>query len=205
MSTLDWIKVVISGLTFLSTVGIFAWARKKYIHYRKNRDVVRDMQYKMLENVMDDLNQIKHQVQPNGGTSMNDKISDIAKHLVDIDSMLIDLKVRQRNASEILDIAYWESDSEGRTVFVSTALCDMIGRTSSTLMDFRWSAYLVVEDRDRVMKEWNESVRSAGEFNSVYSYVKSNGEVQKVNGRAIHNIGSDGKVLNSLGRLIKIN
>ncbi len=203
MSTLDIIKLVLQSMAILISAGVLVWAKKKYSHYKDNRDTARSAQIQMLGKVMEDLKDIKHQVNPNGGHSLNDKVSDIGTHLVEIDKKLIELKVRQRNGSEILDVANWESDHEGKVEYVSTALCDLIGRTSTSLMDYKWTAYLHPDDRDRVVKEWIDSVKSAGDFNSFYRYVKSDGTIQKVNGKAIHNTDETGKVINSLGRLIR--
>lgn len=204
MQTLDIIKVIVSVLSLLATVGLFAWAKKRFEHYRKNRDTARSMQTEILGRVIEDLKVIKHQVLPNGGSSLNDKVSDIASHLGEIDKTLVAMKLRQRNSSEILDVANWESDKDGRVEYVSTALCDLVGRTSASLMDFRWQAYIHPEDRDRITKEWSESIKSGGEFNSFYRYIKADGAVQKVRGKAIHNTDENGNVMNSLGRLIKV-
>lgn len=204
MSTLDIIKLGLEVIAILISAGVLVWAKRRYKHFKDNRDSVRALQTEILGKVMADLKAIKQEVQPNGGHSLNDKVSGISEHLVDIDKKLIELKLRQRNGSEILDVANWESDSEGRVEYVSTALCDLLGRTSSSLMDNRWTAYLHPDDKDRVVKEWHDSVRSAGDFNSVYKFIKSDGTVQNVNGKAIHNTDEHGKVMNSLGRLIKI-
>lgn len=204
MGIVEIIKIVLQSMAVLISAGVLIWAKKKYQHFKATRETIRTAQNQMLGMVMEDLKAIKQEVQPNGGHSLNDKVSAISTHLVDIDKKLIELKVRQRNGSEILDVANWESDSDGRVEYVSTALCDLLGRSSSSLMDNKWTAYLHPEDKDRVVKEWNESVKSAGDFNSVYRFIKSDGGIQKVNGKAIHNTDEAGKVMNGLGRLIKI-
>lgn len=204
MTWKDIIELALKLIGLLVTLGLFKWAKDKYIHFKKNRDTFRLLQTQQMDIFIKKLSSIKAQVNPNGGKSLNDKITFMSSQMEEFTVVLNDLKIGQRNNREIMDVAAWESDKEGRTFYVSQSLCEMLGMSQDDLLDFSWTGMIVAADRDRITKRWFESIRTASPFDEEYIYQKPDGYFQKVQGIAIHNKGKDGKVITSLGRLVKI-
>lgn len=204
METLEVIKLVLEITSILITIGILRWAQKKYAHWKKGRDAVAVANTAMFKEFSNKLESIVKEVKPNGGLSMNDKVTEIGKHLDTIDTQLVDLKIGQRNNLDLMDIAYWESDGEGRVTYVSVAMCEILGCTQIDILDSSWMGSIDLQDRDRVIKEWTESVKYASEFNCTYNYRRPDGFLQKVQSMAIHHKNSQGRVEHTKGKIIKL-
>jgi len=128
----------------------------------------------------------------------------MVSNIDDIILKLNGLQVSNRNTWDILDIASWESDSEGRITYVSLAFCDLIGASPLEVMGNSWVGRVASWDRDMVVKLWRESVANGSEFTLIHSLRRNDGKYQMVQPIVIHNKDKHGTVLNSLGRLLKI-
>lgn len=160
------------------------------------------MQEMQKQNVV--IKEIRGQVFPNGGGSIIDMQKKTFEHLQQLVTTVGTLSVGQRNILDILDVPSWESDENGRFTFVNTALCELVGATPAELLGLSWTGRVAFYDRDKVVKEWRESVENASDFNVPYHIKRFDHLYQKVQPSVIHNKNADGKVLNSLGRLVKV-
>ncbi len=147
---------------------------------------------------------IKHMLYPNGGSSVFDMQTKVVAQVGDIIKKLNSLQVNTRNMWDILEIAAWESDENGQITWVSIPFCELVGATPSEMMGNSWVGRIAYWDRDKVVKTWKESISNGFEFNLIHSLRKSDGLYQMVQPIVIHNKDNSGKVLNSLGRLIKV-
>ena len=121
-----------------------------------------------------------------------------------IDVKLDDLKEGQRNTREILNVANWESDSNGRIIYVSSSLCEIIGCSADDLLDQSWIGLVAAKDRERVYNSWKRSVDTASYFNEDFTFRKTDGMFQSVNATGIHNKTASGEVASSLVRINKV-
>jgi len=160
------------------------------------------MQEMQKQNVV--IKEIRGQVFPNGGGSIIDMQKKTFEHLQQLVTTVGTLSVGQRNILDIMDVPSWESDEHGRFTFVNTALCELVGATPAELLGLSWTGRVAFYDRDKVVKEWKESVENASDFNVPYHIKRFDHLYQKVQPSVIHNKNADGKVLNSLGRLVKV-
>jgi PAS domain S-box-containing protein len=204
VKALEIIKLILEVIAILISLGILRWAQWRYKHFKNNRELYRKLQTEKDKQLMLEIKSIKDEVKPNGGISLNDKVTDIAKHLIVIDGQLVDLKIGQRNSLDLMDIAYWESDNSGRVTYVSVAMCEIIGCTQIDILDSSWMGLIDSVDRDRVSKEWGESVKYASEFNCTYNYKRPDGTFQKVQAIAIHHKNNSGRVEHTKGKIIKL-
>jgi PAS domain S-box-containing protein len=202
MEIFEIVKLAVT--TLVPTGLLYSWMKRKYAHWKKGREMVAGAQKAINESFEEKLKSIREQVNPNGGLSMNDAVVRIEKRLGSIDNQLVDLKIGQRNTLDLMDIAYWESDNEGRVTYVSVAMCEILGCTQIDILDSSWMGLIDSEDRSRVIHEWSESVKFASEFNCTYNYRRPDGQYQRVQAVAIHHKNNDGKVDNTKGKIIKI-
>lgn len=173
--------------------GIFggAWLKrwiikrinKWYDHFKRNRD-----QWQLF--TTHSIDEIKKQVFPNGGNSLYDKV--------------LDIKFGQRVTWEALKVAMWESDKNGKVIYVTPGLCHLIGCNTEDVLNNSWINRVVYDDRERVFKSWQFSIINASEFNETYTYAKDDGNLQTITATAVHNVNDEGKVISSKGWLIKV-
>lgn len=149
------------------------------------------------------IKEIRGQVFPNGGGSIVDMQKRTFEKINTLVATVGNLSAGQRNILDIMDVPSWESDEHGRFTFVNTAFCELVGATPVELLDLSWTGRVAFYDRDKVVKEWKESIENASDFNVPFHVKRSDHQYQKVIPSVIHNKNTDGKVLNSLGRLAK--
>jgi PAS domain S-box-containing protein len=197
MNTWEIIKIIGQ---LLGVLGIGAILKKAYKKFKINREVQRNYVKEQFELVQErmrkqdfELLKIVSQLYPNGGSSLYDHI--------------ISLKFAQKNTWEVLDMAVWESDKEGRVTYVTTTLCRLIGWTPAELLDDSWQGKVEHDEREDIVDEWMQSVETSSLFNREITFVRSDGLHQKVTAIAIHNkerkLG-EVKVISSLCRLVKL-
>lgn len=201
MELLDWVKLF---TTIVPIALLYKWMVKKYTHWKKGRDTASDLQKNMFQEFSRKLEDIRKEVKPNGGTSLNDKVTEFGKKLVIIDKRLEDIKQEARINKEIMDVANWESDQDGRIKYVSITLCEIIGCSQSELLDKSWIGFIDKEDRERVIYEWEQAIENASEYNIEYNIIRSDGLKQKIKAVAVHIKDEEGNVIKTLGRITKI-
>ena len=194
-------QLIITALVPIIMAAIIAFVKKKYKKYKESRNEFRNYQLAQNKLIFQKLDEIKSEFRTNGGSTVKDDLMSLKDNLTHINTRLDSITIEQRINREIMDIANWESDSEGQIKYVSTALCDIIGCTQSELLDSSWVGFVDTADRKRVFDEWMESVKMASEFNTTFHYKKPNGTFQKVKAVAIHIKDNRGRVRESLGRV----
>lgn len=193
MGKIDWYRIVDAAWKIATGIGLirlYTWAQKKVEHWKKNKEQWRLLSIDLNNTISGDLNAIKTQLSPNGGNSLYD--------------MVYDLKFGQRSTWELMDVAVWESDKNGRITYVSQALCTMIGCNVDDMLGFSWINKVAADHRNKIFDSWKMSVENASEFNETYPYKKDDGMYQMVNAIAIHLKDNQGKVISSKGRFIKV-
>lgn len=176
-----WEIIIVIGKG-IAGLGIPAVALKLYKKAKADRTKHRqDLMFEVLK--------IKSQLYPNGGESLFDHV--------------ISLKFAQKNTWEVLEMAVWESDINGRITYVTTALCRMVGRTPVELLHNSWLGKIIQDQREEVEEEWQDSLRTGSMFSMYFIFIRADGMHQKVHAIAIHNKNKSGEVISSLGRISK--
>lgn len=182
-----------AAITIWNAVGK-QWWRKYKTRKRAEND-----------HIISELKSIKSKLFPNGGTSIDDKLELSLKDNLEIKKFLEDLSAGQRNTWEIMDIAIWKSDKDGRTIYVNKPYMELTGCQYHDALGMSWTRCVADFDRQRIRNAWLEAVRDVADFDECYFIELNDGSFQKVNALAIHNREKqDGALRNSTGRLIKI-
>lgn len=218
MTFLQTIAAVITALVAIVGGGftLYKLLFKKWIDARtaRRKALLKAEQealwHKLQETLMQELEkqnvfikEIRGQVFPNGGGSIIDMQKRTFEQIGILVATVGNLTAGQRNILDIMDVPSWESDENGRFTFVNTALCELVGATPTELLGLSWTGRIAFYDRDKVVKEWKESVENASDFNVPFHVKRFDHLYQKVLPSVIHNKNAAGKVLNSLGRLAK--
>lgn len=111
---------------------------------------------------------IERELKPNHGTSLKDSINEIRRSVAILDGRLHIL-------AEQNGLISWESDAEGRCVWVSSAMLKMLGRLPDEILGANWRSIIHYDDRERVYREWDSAVRDGRTFILRYRWVRSDG------------------------------
>ncbi len=107
--------------------------------------------------------------------------------------------IGQKNTRELADIIYWESDTNGNVEYVSPELCEKLSCPSREFKRKKWYGLICRDDRDRIIKAWEESIKNASLFSEDFRFRSCEcDEELKVNARAIHNTDQEGFLINSV-------
>ena len=198
------VKLLIEALIFLATVLGLGWkvrawlqsnlfARLDKIEERleKNGQVAEEAK-KSIEEIS---KVSKYELGRNGGGSTKDiviKTYNICKEFQDRDEVNFYLDSQPK----------YECDANGYAVKLNKKLLDIMGMSEDEGLGYGWVSRLIEADRMRVLREWEESVKTNSEFNSVYTFVnKITGDKTKVRGTAIFKRDSEKEITLVIGSL----
>lgn len=96
------------------------------------------------------------------------------------------------------------TDSKGECVFVNKLWCELAGMSIKEALGQGWSNALHPDDREKVSKEWYDSVAQGREFCCEYRFQRSDGKIHWLAGRASSVRGTDGETSYFIGTIIDI-
>lgn len=111
---------------------------------------------------------------PNGGKSLYDKI-------VNIDNRLAKAEVRSKSLIAALEIAEWQSNVGGECVYVNSAACQLLNRSSEDFLGRNWVNVIHPEDRERVVADWDTAIKEKRNFVCSYRWTHSDGHAIAIN------------------------
>lgn len=91
---------------------------------------------------------------------------------------------RSRVSWDNLSNPVWESDAEGKCVFVNSAFLSLVGRRNSEMMGMAWTTLVHPQDRDLVTFEWTHAIRDQRDFELRYRWVTRDGTVLHIKAAA---------------------
>lgn len=107
---------------------------------------------------------VHRELQTNGGSSIRDAITRI-------DQRVVITEARSRILYSYLKIAFWEASSNGEIVHASVQLCTVTNRTPEDILGWNWIDIVHVDDRDRVVETWRESISQKRNFKLQFRFV----------------------------------
>lgn len=150
-----------------------------------------------LEAVSKQISDIALEFKPNGGSSLRDAVNKLAlQQYIDNES--------RRKLMEADGLAFWESDMGGGAIYLSEALLDIIGLDSRDALGTGWASCLAPEDRDRVIHEWEDDVKSQRKFIQTYTFITPGGVRTKVQANSTPLI-KNSVVVGFIGVITKLN
>lgn len=100
-----------------------------------------------------------------------------------------------RAVGESIPHGIWICDPDGRHVYASEAVLQLIGLTQEHCRKFGWIQAVHPEDRERVLTEWQECVRSGGKWDNEFRYLGVDGSEHPVLVRGTAVRGDTGEIL----------
>lgn len=159
------LDILISNFDLLVKIGTGILALVPIIIFIKSK-VIKPVS-KTLKNI-DRIEDILYLLGPNGGKSLYDKI-------VNIDNRLAKAEVRSKSLIAALEIAEWQSNVEGECVYVNSAACQLLNRSSEDFLGRNWVNVVCQEDRERVVADWDTAIKEKRNFICSYRWLHSSG------------------------------
>lgn len=111
------------------------------------------------------IGEVRHQVFPNSGSSMADKLNLTLASSGRVEETVNRLQATMRAHQDAdLSQARFEADSEGRFLWASYALMRWCSRSLEQVAGYGWINCVAQSDRDRVRAEWEASIEEQREF-----------------------------------------
>jgi PAS domain S-box-containing protein len=111
---------------------------------------------------------------------------------------------RFRTLAEAAPVGIFETDAEGRNVYLNPAAAEIMGQSPVDAQGAGWSRAVHPDDRERVLREWTEAVGAARVFSSEYRFARTDGTVVLVRGYASGVRDARGQVTGYIGVVIDI-
>lgn len=119
------------------------------------------------------VSKIYAEVTTNGGGSLKDAVGRIEKRQI-----INEQKVKI--TSNKLELAYSAFNIDGDCIESSIYLNRLLNRSESELLGNQWLNWICASDRERVKKDWRDSVEAKVGFNSIYCVMRPDNTTIKI-------------------------
>ncbi len=111
---------------------------------------------------------------------------------------------RFRTLASHAPVGIFLSDAKGDSVFLNEAWCRIAGMTAEEARGGGWANAIHPEDRERVMREWEEAVRTGRPSSAEYRFLRPDGTTSWLQGNAVQLRDAAGNVTGHLGTVVDI-
>jgi PAS domain S-box-containing protein len=139
----------------------------------------------------------------NGRTYYTAIVRDVS-HRQDAQRALARSETRFRRLAEAAPVGIFQTDRDGRCVYVNDRWCELAGLTPAEADGHGWLAALHPCDRSRVRDAWAAAAREAQPFQMSYRFVRSDAVERWVEGSAVVNHALDGSVDGHIGTVADV-
>ena len=94
-------------------------------------------------------------------------------------------ELRFRTLADNAPTGIFETNGEGETIYSNGKMIEYTGLSFDELLGTNWIKSLHPDDRNEVLKNWEQNVEKKKESSSEYRLVHKNGEVRWVSGKAV--------------------
>lgn len=190
----DWLdstdKVVGIGAALGLSAGV-KWGWRRFAKYFQRKQMEKASREAILE-MLPMLKAIKYEFSENGGGNTFGKLARIEAN----QKLIMATMNAYQNMNQLCD---WKSDEEGKCIFASHAMCELVGRAQDEMIYDSWASWTTPD----VFIAWQRSIELQIPYDYKYYFARKDGSQVYVHGHAEHLI-IDGKYYGSIGKLTKI-
>jgi|SRR5882724_3571327 len=165
--------LVTASATIFAAFGLIWKVGRRIVTAIKNK-------YLYLENTISKINEISKEFVPNHGSSLKDILNKMQGELSRNTELTEKIATRQKWIFDNREMPIFESDEEGKCVWVNLAYLDLVKRDMHFLLGNGWKNVIASEDRDRVIHNWEACVKDGRDAEDTYSMVDVDGKTFKV-------------------------
>lgn len=163
----DVTSKVLAGVLTTGLIGFSVWAYKNWLKPFSNRFLE---PLSKIEALVNDVSDIKKEVQTNSGSSLKDQVSSVNDNLAL-------LEARQRGLLASLPRAVFETDDQFNWIDVNPAMERLTTRGSRDLELRRWVSYIHEHDRTDVMVEIHHAVQDKRGVSASFRFQTEDGSI----------------------------
>jgi PAS domain S-box-containing protein len=164
------LETIVSILTISGILAKAGWWLFKFIKE----------QYTTIIRVHQQVDTIFKEITPNHGTSIKDKVNAMSKEITSNTQMTEQIFYRQRWMMDHRSEAIFEAENSGEISWVNKPYCKLTSRESADLLGHNWKNTIYEEDRERVVSNWDASVKDGRMFEDFYRIVIPDGRIINV-------------------------
>ena len=120
---------------------------------------------------------------------------------VETDRALQGSLARFRALAEGAPVGIFETDAVGNCTYVNGRWCEVAGIDAGAALESGWAEAIHPDDREDVFAVWTAAVAGGDEFDAHYRFVRPDGDVRWVRGRAVDVRDADGIVTGYVGTI----
>jgi len=113
-------------------------------------------------------------------------------------------EARFRLLAESAPVGIFQTDADGRCLYVNDRWCHLAGMTAAESLDGGWLRALHPEDRAAVRQAWAEAVAAQRPFHQRYRFLRPDGVQTWVMGSAVASYDRDGRVTGHIGTVTDV-
>lgn len=121
-----------------------------------------------IHSVVEKIDKIEREFNPNSGGSLKDHISRLSVELSEV-------KQGQRAQMAYETNPVFESDRDGHCIYANRAYLRMLGVGLEEVEGAGWKSFIHPESRELVFKEWEAAVRDQRDFKLTYKFLAADG------------------------------
>lgn len=106
--------------------------------------------------------------------------------------------------ARLAPVGIFKTDARGKCEYVNQRWCDISGLDAKAALGEGWTDSIDIEDRQRVMEEWDRSIQTQIPFYSQYRFQHRNGPTRWVVGRAEAEYDGNQRLLGFIGTITDI-
>ncbi|NJM10627.1 MAG: hypothetical protein HC889_00740 [Synechococcaceae cyanobacterium SM1_2_3] len=179
----DWATVKDHADTILSVLGVLASIGVVLTWYVKSgRPFLMRLlgTWDAIDRIETGQRAISAELSFNGGSTLKDMV---AKHGTRLDALSVEVAlVRgvQRTMMSQTNAAFYETDAQGRCVWVNRFYLEMTGKMLADVLVNGWGTCIAPQDRAAVLTEWKDCVETDRDFDAKFSMLDASGAPFKV-------------------------
>lgn len=129
-----------------------------------------------LKEVHGKVHRIFEELTPNHGGSIKDKITNIEKQVDEQADATKNIIKRQLWILDNESRMIFETDADGKFLWVNKSFKDVTNRELSYFKGFGWKNIIADEDRERVVEKWNSCLQDGIIYEDTFKIVSDTGE-----------------------------
>lgn len=135
-----------------------------------------------------------------------DQVKANGARLANIEIAIEMLGIEHQASFELLGLALWHSDSEGKAIYISPTLAELLGMSTEEARGWGWLTSIHTDDRKRVRNEYVFSITDKRPFSEYYRFKRPDGTTKYVHGLAYPVISpsSQTQPVKFIGRALEI-
>jgi PAS domain-containing protein len=151
-------ELIAMVFSFLAGFGGWLWVKvfKPLVKLLKSQDYFKES-----------VEEIRKELQTNGGSSLKDAIIDMKDTVHRIDRRQKIIEQRTKAALHYSNEALFETDIAGRLVWSNAHFCKYVRDNPSDVSGFDWLAMIKEDDRDELLKEFLSCIKMNRKFSKL--------------------------------------